>query len=435
MPKLLKLTMALTLLVASISCANDLNYNLESLTELALEGNPKIKQAALQKEMQIEEVKQVGELPDPTLSYSWFGESVETRVGPQKQKFSVQQKLPWLGRLTDQKELARKKAKVSETLVSSEISKIVFEIRKAWSAIQYLNLSVNTLDSTVKLYRAWSKKLLSDYKSGKVSLSQILKMENEVDLLEDEKRTALRYLKDEVAFLAEIAGHGVSVEALTMQTFEAIVIASGMDEFPAELTRNSNLLNSKAQKEFWKQREKLSENGYVPNFTVGFGYIQTGEFLGMAESGKDPWSVSLAMTIPLSYDKTSASIKEAQLGFSKASAFENEQSLLIERIMQQSIHQLEEASRKRNLYKNSLLVRLEQSIAVLEKEYQTGGQDFMQLLDDYRQRLVLKRKIYKTLNQEFQSKAKLLWLLGDESTKYSFPYSFKWNESTETEGM
>ena len=40
-----------------------------------------------------------GALPDPELTYGYFLESVETRVGPQNQKFGLSQKIPWPARL------------------------------------------------------------------------------------------------------------------------------------------------------------------------------------------------------------------------------------------------------------------------------------------------------------------------------------------------
>ena len=47
----------------------------------------------------------------------------------------------------------------------------------------------------------------------------------------------------------------------------------------------------------------------------------------------------------------------------------------------------------------------------------------MQLIDDYRIRLNIQRKIYLAAGNEFKAKSTLLWILGDESFQFDFPYT------------
>lgn len=412
------------LLIISSLRASDADHTLAELSQTILENSPQLKQSFLQKEIQNQEIGQVGELPDPTISYSWFGENVETRVGPQEQKFSIQQKIPWPGKLKDQKELARKKTNIHAVMISVTKAELLLKVRLIWSDIQYLHLNQKIIDSTILLYQSWFQKLLHDYKSGRVNYNKLLKMQNEIDLLKDEKKTISRQLNDRYSILSEWSHSKVSVISPDPD-FKKIANQTGEKAFPMVFSQNPNIQKSITQKEFWQQKEKLSRNGYKPDFSIGFGYIQTGEAAGMAESGKDPWLITVSMTVPLSFEKTSSQIKESQLGIHQANIQQEEQILMIQSQKEQSIKQIEEALRKRTLYQDSLLQRLNQAISVAEKEYQAGNQDFMMLLDNYHQRFVFQRMIYMTFKQEFQAKAKMLWLLGDESWKYAFPYSLE----------
>lgn len=396
--------------------------SLQKLSEAVIQNNPKIEQVTIQKQMQLEEVDQVGVLPDPMVSYSWFGENVETRVGPQEQKFGIQQKIPWLGKLSDQKELKRKKAEITESMISGTKATLIYKMRNTWAQIQYMHLYKGVIDSTIILYQRWSKTLLSDYKAGKTSYSRVLKMESEIEILEDEKNTVQRILKDQNQTLKELTNEDGFDEIQEEVSFLTIALQEGNELLPESFESNFNLRKAKAQKLFWKQKKQLSQNGYLPDFTVGLGYIQTGEAQGMPESGKDPWLINVGMTLPISFGKTSAQIRESGLGVKKAHSFEKEQDLFLNKNAEVALNQLKESIRKRELYEGSLLKRLEQSISVLESQYQAGNQNFMQLLDDYRQRLILKKKVYMTISKEFQAKAKILWLLGDESTEFAFPY-------------
>ena len=58
----------------------------------------------------VEKVPQATELPDPVFTYAHYVEDIETRTGPQRQRFSLQQTLPWFGTLSTRGEVAAKQA-------------------------------------------------------------------------------------------------------------------------------------------------------------------------------------------------------------------------------------------------------------------------------------------------------------------------------------
>jgi len=84
---------------------NFLGYAQEDsiLTELideALKNNPQIQVAYNNWKAAQYRVTQVKTLPDPTVRYTYYGENVETRVGPQEKKYGVSQKIPFSGKLS-----------------------------------------------------------------------------------------------------------------------------------------------------------------------------------------------------------------------------------------------------------------------------------------------------------------------------------------------
>jgi len=72
---------------------------LESLIEEALENNPGIRVAEKRWKAAKYKSGYVKGLPDPMISYTYFGENVETRVGPQEHKYGASQKIPFPGKL------------------------------------------------------------------------------------------------------------------------------------------------------------------------------------------------------------------------------------------------------------------------------------------------------------------------------------------------
>jgi len=65
----------------------------------AIEHNPSIQEAYHQWKAQEHKIKQAKALPDPKASYTYFGENVQTRVGPQEEKYGFSQKVPFPGKL------------------------------------------------------------------------------------------------------------------------------------------------------------------------------------------------------------------------------------------------------------------------------------------------------------------------------------------------
>ncbi|UCE48268.1 MAG: TolC family protein, partial [Phycisphaerales bacterium] len=76
--------------------------NLQTLSEYlryAALNNAGLKAAFEQWKAAIEEVPQARSLPDPRFTYGHFIEEVETRVGPQRNRFGISQTFPWFGKI------------------------------------------------------------------------------------------------------------------------------------------------------------------------------------------------------------------------------------------------------------------------------------------------------------------------------------------------
>lgn len=73
--------------------------DLDSLIAEALRNNPRIQAAYNGWQAEKYRIKEVSALPDPVVRYGYFGESVETKVGPQEQKIGASFKVSFPGKL------------------------------------------------------------------------------------------------------------------------------------------------------------------------------------------------------------------------------------------------------------------------------------------------------------------------------------------------
>ena len=75
------------------------NATLADFLRVAEARNPGLESSRRIWRAEAEGAEAAGSWPDPQLSFAWYAEEVETRVGPQKQRLSVRQRLPWFGKL------------------------------------------------------------------------------------------------------------------------------------------------------------------------------------------------------------------------------------------------------------------------------------------------------------------------------------------------
>jgi cobalt-zinc-cadmium efflux system outer membrane protein len=62
----------------------------------------------------LEQIPQAKALPDLRFTYRYLIESVETRVGPQRQRFSLLQTFPWFGKIAARTDAAAAVAKAAQ---------------------------------------------------------------------------------------------------------------------------------------------------------------------------------------------------------------------------------------------------------------------------------------------------------------------------------
>ena len=132
--------------------------SLDSLIDEALENNPEIQAAYSNWEAVEYRIKQVSSLPDPTARYTYFGENVETKVGPQEHKYGVSQKVPFPGKLSlkgkaqsKQADMLGQKYEATKREVIKNIKFVYYDIFWIGKAIDITEEEKNILDNLEKV--------------------------------------------------------------------------------------------------------------------------------------------------------------------------------------------------------------------------------------------------------------------------------------------
>jgi outer membrane protein TolC len=390
---------------------------LGALLALAESRNPGLRARFDRWTAALEQVPQAKSLPDPKVSYAYFIESVETRVGPQRQKFGASQTIPLFGKLGLRGEVAAQAANAVGANFEAARRHLRYRITQLWDDYYYLGRAIAITDENVHLLTNLESVALTQYTAGKAPHSAIIRAQVELGRLEDRLRT----LRDQrVPILAALNAE------LNRPESTPIAWPDSIETSPLRLSQTElrNALLSEnpqlAALSFLKEREaaavKLAGRSPIPDLTIGAEYIDTGDarFPGILDSGNDAAIVKATINIPLWFGRYRAEKAQAE---ARLSATRNEHTQLQNRLLAdlERVHfELRDAERRVDLYAYTLIPKARQSLEVTENAFTTGKADFLDLIDAQRTLLEFELSYERALTDRATRRAQLEQIVGTD---------------------
>ena len=407
----------------------DLNHSKPDLAwyvQAALKRNPNLKAAFFTWKASLEAVSIAFSLPDPQISYTNYLESVETRTGPQKNAYSVAQKIPLPDKLTLMKD---KRFRASEAAYYRFIEKkldLIYTITEVYYEYAYLAQAITLTEENINLLKQFEAVIQARYTAGIAKNQDLLKVQTEIEKLGNEilslkdmrgvisaRMNALLDLPEE-RILPWPSGAFATIEESQFD-YEITSLVSRIKEHNPELLSLFEIIR-KNEKE-----EKLARRAWFPDLTIQLTTIDTGDAINpdMADSGKDPFLVMFSFNVPLWFSKNNALIQSAdsEIKSARNSYTNKELQLLAE--TQFIIYKLKDSLRQARLYNESLVPRAMQTLQVTKSAYEAGSVDFLSLIDAQRMLLQFQLSYYKYATSYYQFLAKLKKITGDEDAKSS----------------
>ncbi len=394
---------------------------LPELIEEALSQNPQIKAARNEWEASLQVIPQAKSLPDPMLSYSYFGQSVETRLGPQRNKFSLSQKFPFFGKLSLKGEIARKGASVLEEQYMAVKLNIVLKVKKAFFSLFWLDRAIRISQEEKEVLERLTKIAEKKYETGEVNQQDVLKAQLEISKVQDKILILNQRRRAIAAELNALLNRRPDSFIGEVEEFEVPELRFELEKL-YEWAREMRPELRKAQHFIAKNEEslKLAKKNYFPDFRLMFDYIDIGGGTTTnIKDGRNSWMASVGINIPIWRKKLHAAEAEAAAKL-KASqdSYKNVQNETLSRV-NELFFEVETVSEQVNLYKYSLLPQAEQSLKASEVGYLTGKVDFLNLLDAERMVLLIRIGYFKTIADLGKSLAQLERVIGkDLSSEY-----------------
>ena len=389
------------------------NLTLESALLYGVENNPKLRASFNQWKGFEENISVQKALPDPKLTYGYYFESVETKVGPQNHQFRLAQTFPGFGKLSSKKAIASALASTFGEHYKQEKLNLDFSITQAYAELYYLKRSIDITRDRIRLIQDLEKVARTRYKAGS-PMAPILQAQVELGRLEDRLSSLNDLRGPHVARLNAALNRPAGASLPWPSNLPYSIINVDEATLLKELPRTSPELSALAHNvEQGSHRVQLAKRERLPDFTVGVQYIMTGDADGtVTDSGKDPIIGTIGINIPLWIGKNQARIASADHQRIAAQLILENREQTLDADIQQALYKLRDADRKINLYRDSLIPKAEQSLEVNRKGYEAGHMEFINLIDAERMLLEFELSHERALADHLKYRAELSKLAG-----------------------
>ena len=360
---------------------------LEDYLAYAAKNNAGLKAAFNRWKAALERIPQVKALPDPRFNYTYFIEEVETRVGPQNQKFGLAQTFPWFGTLGLRKDAANEAAAAEHETYERIKLQLFYGVKAAYHEYWYLAQTIAVTKEHIRLVTNMEGVARTRLKAGSVPYSAVIQAQVELGKLADRLRT-LEALRKPIVAKLHAALNRPARRLLPWPHSLPEIAGSFTDEQAMQWLVESNpdlrrLDHSSKQEE---AGIKLARKNYFPDITLGVDYVDTDEALNpdLADSGKDPVMAMVSVNVPIWYGKYRAAEREARLRKAAVDESRTDMERRLGSALQLALYHFRDAERKIDLFGDTLVPKAEQSLQVTQQGFEAGSTGFIALLDTQR---------------------------------------------------
>ncbi len=365
---------------------------LEGFITEALDRSPEVRQSFARYQAGLQRIPQVTALPDPMLGLTQHVRSPETRVGPQTTIVSLSQRFPWFGKLSDQGKVAAKHAAALAELHEASKLEVVRQVKLAYYDLSYIDRAITITQEDELLLRHYEQLAQARYSQG-VGLQQgIVKLQAEITRDLNRLTILRRQRVDAEAVLNTLRDYPAETPVASVEFPRHLEVKINLSRLYA--TGRSERPEVKAAFLDIERNEKrihLAKRQYWPDFTLGasWGNVRgrNDEFglLSLPENnGKDVYSLTLGVNIPLSRGKYDAGVHEAAESFSASHQAYRSTVNKVELSIRSLGFRLQTIQEQIDLFERALLPQAEQALRSTEEAYSTGTVGVIDLLDGER---------------------------------------------------
>jgi outer membrane protein TolC len=396
----------LVFLGTSVSQAQVLN----DYFKIAAENNPGLQAKYREFEAAIQKVEQVNTLPDPNFSFGYFISPVETRVGPQKARFSLTQMFPWFGTLRAQGNAAALMAEAKYQAFLDARNRLYYQVAAAYYPLYELNQWKEIERENIEILESYKTITNKKFENGVGTMVDFLR----VDIMLKDATTNLSILNDKEAPLLTRFNKLLNREEDALVTVEDSLVAQAL---PDNFRKDSLLTNNPVLEELdlkiasSEASEEVAYKQGLPKFGVGLDYAIVGNRpeVELPDNGQDILMPMVSVSIPIFRSKYKAAVKEAQLMQESYSLQKKDFANTLTSNYEMAWFEIQQQQELIELY-DQQIQESNQALNLLFTAYSNSGNEFEEVLR-MQQQLLKYEKMKATAATQYQiALAKLNYL-------------------------
>lgn len=400
----------LLLLISFLSSEVAFSQSLSNYLKTAAENNPSLRASYQQYLSALERVPQVGALPDPQLTFGYFVSPVETRVGPQRARFSVQQMLPWFGTLDVRRDAATQEAQLRFEEFLQDRNALYFNIKQAYFQLSNLQQNISLTLENIEIMESYERLATQKYENDLASMVDILRVQMQLR----EERNKLLTLQEKLAaqrvVFNNLLNRAEDAEVVFTEEMERPVLLADTAVWRSRmLAENPALRVLKAEAELLAERERLAGLSSKPQLGVGLDYAIVGQRndMEMPDNGQDIIMPMVSLSIPFfNGRKYEAARREVQImREGNVAATEARQNQLLSELSL-SVRDYEIALSRVQLFEEQIEAT-QQAISILNSAYESTSEDFEEVLEFQQQLLQYRMSLNEAITQTLIARAKI----------------------------
>jgi outer membrane protein TolC len=356
------------------------SQTLDTYFEIAAENNPGLQSKYKEFEAALQKIPQANALPDPSFSFGYFISPVETRVGPQRAKFSLSQLFPWFGTLEAKGDAAALMAAAKYQAFLEARNKLYFDVAAAYFPLYELQKIQEIEQENIEILQSYKNIATRKFENGAAPMVNVLR----VDIMLKDSRTNLEILNEKehalISTFNNLLNRDENEDVIVADTLQAseIEIEAIKDSL---LLRNPTINALDLKTKASKANEILAQKQGLPRIGVGLDYVVVGERSDMevANAGKDVLMPMVSVSIPLFRKKYDAAEQEAQL-MQESYTLQKENALnSLSSKFDRALFEISQQLKLLKLYQNQIST-IQQSLNLLFSSYGNSGKEFEEVL-------------------------------------------------------
>lgn len=387
---------------------------IDSCLQIAAANNKGLQAKYKAYEATLQGVLQANSLPDPQLSMGYFLQPVETRVGPQRARFSLSQVFPWFGTLSARESAASKAAEVAFQAFLDARNQLFLSVKTQYYALVEHQQQQKIMQENIALLTTYERLVQVRYENNQAGMVDLIRVQMKIADLETQLQLLAKKEKPLLSAFNALLQQPLSTP-LTVPDSLPLLPVDTIFFTPNAIVQHPKVLALQAQAETAAAKQVVAQKEGNPRLGLGVDYVLTDNLPNstLPENGQNVLMPMVTASVPIYRKKykaqqTAAGLQQAQYTLAAA-----EMSTQLAAAYNTKRYSWEEAYANGQLHRQ-LISRAEQALYILTSAYANGEVRFEELLKMEEELLQHQLLFWRALTKQYIYQAELMYLTGQD---------------------